>query len=349
MSGSAPAITRQSLVETLQSFKRTSLLRAAFELKVFDALADGPHGAAAIAAAIGADQRAVGVFLGAAAAVGLLESDGVEFALPEGGERFLVSTSREYAGHAARVNVSDWEWDALRDLAGVVRQGGATISPDACAPGFPFWEIFAEQGTFVTRAAAEGMLDALEPWASGRPGARVVDIGCGHALFGLAFAQRYPNSSLVGLDWPNVLPLARKHAERIGVAERVELIEGDAFTVRLPGTYDLVILANLLPMFSERRGTDLLRRLARSLRPDARLALVAFTVGERPPADEHAAHMLSLLMLALTREGKAHPVAAYRRMLAAAGFSAPSVHRVADLPVHVLVAGRARRSPRATS
>ncbi|MFI0515736.1 methyltransferase [Streptomyces sp. WSLK1-5] len=334
----APAVTRQSLLDTLQAFKRTSLLRATVELGVFDALAAGPLDPDRLARAVGADARALRVLLGAAAATGLLVQDGTRFALPPGAAELLVSSSPQYAGHALRINVSDWEWEAMRDLAAVVRKGGTLLAPDATEPGFSYWRDFAADGTFVTRAAAAALAESTRVWADSVPVPRVLDVGCGHALFGLEFARLHPTAVLHALDRPDVLDQARVHAERMGLTDRTHCIEGDAFTVPLEGPYDLVIVANLLPMFPEDQGVALLRRLSGALRPGGRLVTVGFTVDGGPPADEHAAHLLSLLMLVSTPGGEAHSLGTTRRMIAAAGLTEISTRRVDPLPVHVVTA-----------
>ncbi|MFI8931157.1 methyltransferase [Streptomyces sp. NPDC053474] len=335
---SVPTVTRQSLLETLQAFKRTSLLKAAVELGLYDALAAQPLTAEQLARAVGADPRALRVLLGAAAASGLIATDGTRYHLPPGAAELLVSTSPQYAGHAVGVNVSDWEWEAMRDLAAVVRAGGTLLSPDATERDFPYWTRFAADGTFVTRAAAAALVEETRAWAEARRGVRLLDVGCGHALFGLEFARQHPDAVVHGLDWPEVLDQARTHARRMGLADRAAFLAGDAFTAPLAGPYDLVIVANLLPLFPRERAVALLRRLAGVLRPGGRLVTVGFCVNGGPPAEEHAAHLLSLLMLISTPGGEAHSLEATRDMLTAAGYTELAARRVGPLPVHVVSA-----------
>ena len=336
------AITRDTLLDTAQAFKRSSLLKAAIELKLFDTLAAGPLDAAKVAAALGAGPRGIRILLGGLASIGLLDSDGVRFSLPEGADRFLVTTSDEYSGAVVDIATSAWEWDNLRDLAGVIRDGSTRGKPNTETPGFGYWRDFAGQTTFITHASAKTMTQALTPWADGRERLRLLDVGCGHALFGLLFAQAFGQAEVSALDWENVLPFAREQADRLGLADRLTCLPGDAFTVPLNGPYDLVVLANLLLMFSPERSTRLLRRVADVLEPGGRIAIAGFTVSEVLPETERPAHLLSLTMLAGTTGGETHSVESYQRMLQATGFSPASVHRVANLPFHVLVAEKPR-------
>jgi ubiquinone/menaquinone biosynthesis C-methylase UbiE len=157
--------------------------------------------------------------------------------------------------------------------------------------------------------------------------------------------NQYRNGARVwSLDWPNVLPIAERHAKRLGVRDRVELLAGDMFTAPLGGPYDLVMITNVLHHFSEERATKLLRRAAEVLRPDGRLALVGFTVGDESPAIDPLPYLFSILMLVWTSQGEVHSEAAYNRMLADSGFGRPLVHKIADLPLRVLIAQPARSS-----
>src|SRR5579884_3338944 len=140
----APApVTPERLFEMMAGFKYTAVLRAAVELRVFDALADGPLAAAEVAARLDADDRATELLLGALAAVGLLEQreDGTYRAAP-GADELLVTTSPRYCGGITRVASSQGEWEALGRLAETVRRGGpAECGPVAEQDGFDYWEV----------------------------------------------------------------------------------------------------------------------------------------------------------------------------------------------------------------
>jgi C-methyltransferase len=138
-----------------------------------------------------------------------------------------------------------------------------------------------------------------------------------------------------------VLPVARAQAERLGVLDRAEFVAGDMFDATLGGPYDLAVLSQVLHHFSAAKGGQLLERVASCLRPDGRVVVHDFVAGVAPPAAEPAPHLFSVLLTAWTREGEAHTLAAFREMLAAAGFAEPSVHHLPGLPTRALVADRA--------
>ncbi|MFE2096616.1 class I SAM-dependent methyltransferase [Streptomyces sp. PTD9-10] len=326
-------ITRQRLLEMMTAYRSTYLLRTAVELRLFDALADGPADAGEVAATLKSSPRGTRILLRSLVAAGLLDADGERFRLPDGGADLLVTSSPGYAGANVNVASSDWEWDTMKRLGDIVRTGAPLTEETADSPGCGYWVDFAENLTFVTKAGAAFVAETL---GTGR--ADILDVGSGAGLFGYAVAGGDPLSRVWCLDWPNVLDVARKHAERLGLADRTGFIAGDAFSVPLGGPYDVVVVSNLLCQFSKERSSALLHRLSGVLRPGGRMVIAGFTTGDVPPAQAHHAHMLELLMLAWTAGGEVHSPDDYVRMLDACGLVGARVHRRDGLPLRVVVA-----------
>ena len=330
-------LTPPVLADMMQAYKTTGLLQAGIELEVFTALAGGRSSAATVAEKMGVDERPTRLLLNGLAALGLVASDGTDYWLPEGAE-LLVKGSPMYVGDMAKVMASDWEWDAIKRLPEAVRSGGPVVDKHAETPGFGYWEDFAQYAVAVARPMAEKAAEVLRPWASERPTLEILDVACGHGLYGFTLARHQPHARVWSLDWDNVLPIARAHAERMGVADRMREIAGDMFEVELGGPYDVVMITNVLHHFSEARGIDLLRRARGVLKPDGKLMLVGFTVNDGPPIDDPAPHLFSILMLVWTAKGEVHSVAAYDGMLEASSFTPATVTGVPPLPLKILVA-----------
>jgi C-methyltransferase len=331
-------LTKERLFTMMAGYKSTAVLRAAIELGLFDALTAGPLSTVDIAARLGVTERALAPLLASATGIGLLSLQDNGYALPPGAAELLVSTSPGYSGGITRVAASDMEWDALGQLASTIRRGTPVV--DALAPDFPYWVDFATHTTFLTDVLAGVVADALGSLATQRDPLSVLDVGCGHGIFGFTLAQRYPSVRVVAQDWPGVLAVAEQHAKRRGVADRVSYLPGDAYTVDLAGRYDVIVLANVLFHFPPERVAALLRRLAGVLAPDGRLVVAGFTSGDRPPAEEAHAALLGLLMLSTTGGGRMYSTVEYERMLAGAGLVHTEVYTRPKLLPRVIVAGR---------
>jgi len=112
-----------------------------------------------------------------------------------------------------------------------------------------------------------------------REGDRVLDLGSGSGILAIA-AARLGAARAIGIESDaDADPVARRNAERNGVTDRVDFIEGDAGDLApLLGPAD-VVLSNIL----RTANTRLLPAIAAALRPGA---LAVFSGMEEPEADE---------------------------------------------------------------
>ena len=106
------------------------------------------------------------------------------------------------------------------------------------------------------------------------PPNRVLDLGTGTGAAALAVARRWPTASVVGVDLSEAMLAEARRSTPAELSSRVSFEAADA--ARLPygnGSFDLVVLANMIPFFDE---------LARVLAPDGAL-VVAFSRGADTP------------------------------------------------------------------
>jgi hypothetical protein len=106
-----------------------------------------------------------------------------------------------------------------------------------------------------------GLAEALA-----RPGAMMLDVGTGVAAMAVAYAELFPELTVVGLDvLPRVLALGASAVAASRVADRVVLREQDVATLDEEATYALAWLpAPFLPEAALRAGTP---RVARAMAP----------------------------------------------------------------------------------
>jgi release factor glutamine methyltransferase len=173
-------------------------------------------------------------------AVDALEAAGVEtprldaellLAGATGWERARLATEPE-AGVPA---------DAGRRFGEMVRRrlGREPVAYILGRKGFRHIELVVDRRVLIPRPETELLVElAVEPQPR-----RVLDIGTGSGAIALAIADELPECEVVATDTSAAaLEVARGNAERLGLADRVELVEGT-----LPpgaGNFDLVV-ANL--------------------------------------------------------------------------------------------------------
>lgn len=104
-------------------------------------------------------------------------------------------------------------------------------------------EFACDERAIVPRSPiAELILNEFMPWYTGPIPERILDLCCGGGCIGLAAAHyhREVRVDLVDLD-RSALALARENTERLGLAERIEIIQSDLFSSVPERRYDLIL------------------------------------------------------------------------------------------------------------
>lgn len=311
------------------AYQKTAAMQASVDIGLFSALAAGHATAADVAKACNASPKGVRVLCDYWTVNGLLTKSGDRYALTPEAATFLDRKSPAYVGGVLGfVNgpITPF-FDKLTDS---VRRGGYN-GTGSVEPEFEGWVSFAQDMGAMMFPAAQDIAGLLGP-VSGR----VLDVAAGHGFFGIVLAQHNPGLKVVALDWPKVVEVAKRHAAKMGVADRYSAITGDAFTVDLQGPYDVVLLTNLLHHFDAEKCTALLRRLRGALRPGGKLVTLEFIPNEDRVTPPMSA-TFPLVMLATTAAGDAYTFSEFDRMLKAAGFAKNTLHQLEHAPQQVIV------------
>jgi ubiquinone/menaquinone biosynthesis C-methylase UbiE len=119
---------------------------------------------------------------------------------------------------------------------------------------------------------------------------RILDVGCGTGVLGIAAARRWPRAEVDAVDASNgMLAIARREAAGLPPAVGARIRFAHGYADRLPfddGTFDLVLSAFVLQLVPSRARA--LREMRRVLRPGGLLAYVTWLQGEAPFAADAA-------------------------------------------------------------
>ena len=332
----------ERVLDTILAARRTSVVRTAFQLRIFDRITGPGATWAEVAREADLHPRGARVLLNALAALDLIDTDGDVYRLRPGTEDLLVSGCEDYLGPVSLLASSDEEWTALGSLTSSVVRGGSALAENLDTPGFGYledWARQADQGT-NTIALAELTAGAVAKWAEARPSLDLLDVACGPGWYGLEILSRNPHARMWAVDYPNILAHTKRHAVSLGAGERFTAIEGDMFEVRFGGPYDLVLAAAVLHHFDLGQAERLVEKLAAAVRPGGRLVVVVPTVGDGPPAENPLPYLFSVMMLAMTPQGEVHSTGDYERLLARHGFGDQEWHSLPGVPIRVLVTAR---------
>jgi hypothetical protein len=295
------------LWDFLRGATMTKALGIVADLRIVEALADGPRAVDDLARDAGVDADALYRLLRA------LASDGV-FAEEE--PRVFGNTDT-----SALLLHEDWAafahlfggvfYLAVADLDRAARTGAATFPESFGSDFWPWLAAHADERALFDRAMAGGKDRSAERLADleWRDGETVVDVGGGNGTLLVALLRRRPGLRGIVFD----LPETDRDEDALGPA--IEFVAGSFFE-RVP-TGDAYVLSAIIHDWDDERATAILRTIRAAARPGARILVTESVI---PPGNEpEGAKWLDLLMLVLAG-GRERTEAEWRALLEGAGF-----------------------------
>lgn len=297
----------------------------AAELDVAGALRDGPRSIRELAQTCGVNEDALYRLLRLLACKGIFkETDSRVFALTNLARPLLRDSAESVFGMCEMVN-ADFHRDAWKDLRKSVETGRSAIE---IRHGKNLFEHLSENPE-ANRAFNNGMTG----WASQSALAVVeavdfstypvcVDIGGGAGHFLATLLDRYPNTRGILFDQEHVVTGARVEDSRL------EVVAGSFFE-RIPEGGDAYFLKNILHDWDDNVSTQILKRIADAMRPEARLFIVESVV---PEGNEfHPSKLIDLEMLVCTPGGKERTAQEFRNLLRRSGLELVAIHSTAAI------------------
>jgi ubiquinone/menaquinone biosynthesis C-methylase UbiE len=334
MSAPSSQPTPEVIFNAMNAYQRSMTLKGAIDLELFTHIADGATTAAELAKRSSASERGIRILCDYLTIQGFLTKTGQAYGLSPDSAVFLNKKSPAYMGSMAGFLVHEVNLSKYRDVAAVVRNGGALPSPEGhMDPDNPIWVEFAR--SMAPMAAMGGRNLAPMVTNPGAP-AKVLDIAAGHGLYGISVAQFNPAAQIVAVDWKNVLAVALENAAKAGVTDRYQAIAGSAFDVDFGSGFDLALLPNFLHHFDASANIALLKKIRAALKPGGQVATLEFV-----PNDDRITPAMpaafSLIMLASTDHGDAYTFREFDQMFRAAGFGESTLQDMPQSPQRLIL------------
>lgn len=330
----------ERIFTTIQAFHNAFVLKAAIEIDIFTAIAQGSRTAAEIARDTDSAERGMRILCDALTVMGFLEKTGNRYSLVPDSAVFLDISSPAYLGGAFNFLMGAGQWDSFLQLTESFRNGGRKTEHHGGAPEDKMWIDFAQGMVPFVTPPAQAIAGLLKPVLASKPSAKVLDIAAGHGIFGIMVAKQCPNAHIHAVDWANVLEVAKGNAKKHGVSDRHHLIPGNAFDVDCGSGYDAVLLTNFLHHFDVPTNEKLLKKLARTMNPGAELVILEFVPNDDRISPPPAA-MFSVTMLSNTPAGDAYTFAQLSSMCANSGFKNTRLLPLEASPENLVVAQKA--------
>ena len=293
------SVTPEPIMKIAMGFMAAKYLFAATEIGVFDVLARGPASLGELATSTGIPSRTLGIVAAAMVSLGLLEQDGSRYRNSETAEAFLADIPGRL------------------DLRPILRYFDEIV--------YPRWEKFAEairtdqgqpQFSKFTTHQQQMFSAAVEVFSA--PGAvalagsydfrrhhRLLDIAGGTGSFLIAVLQHHDALKGTLFELPGACAVARQRLANEPERSRIDVVEGDVFKDPLPGDHDVVLIANVVHVFSAAHNIELMRKIRAHVMPGTRLLLVDLWT-DHSHSQPSAAALMSGQFLLTSGEGQVY-------------------------------------------
>ena len=309
--------TPERFINAINAYELTEAMNTAIELQIFTAIAEGNTTAATIAKRCEAAERGVRILCDFLTIHGFLVKEGADYLLAPDSALFLNRHSPAYIGAAVDFLLSSRIREGHTRLTEAVRRGETALGEGTLEPENPDWVKFAQAMMPLMHMPAETMAAELR---KGGEVYKILDIAAGHGIFGIAAAKQNPTAHIYAADWKNVLEVAMKNAQAMGLADRYHQLVGSAFETDFGSGYDLVLIANFLHHFDPPSCTTFMRKVHAALKPGGRAA-IAELVPNPDRVTPPTAAAFSMMMLATTPHGDAYTFVELESILRSAGFA----------------------------
>jgi len=145
---------------------------------------------------------------------------------------------------------------------------------------------------------------------------KIVDVGGGDGSLIASILRANPGMKGVLFDLPHVIAGARRRIEAEGLAERCEVVGGDAF-VSVPSGGDAYLLKWIIHDWDDERSVALLKSCHRAMAKNGKLLVVEAII---PSDDTPSFHKFMDLNMLVMTGGRERTEAEYQTLLEAAGF-----------------------------
>ena len=276
----------QHLADLMYAPAYTKICIAALELDVFSNLTD-PKTAEELAKTLGWHVKNTEFLLDTLTGMGFLHKNENIYQNADCSRKYLVRGTERFMGDFMQmyVGLSGYE---QTDLAALVREG-PQAAPEENVSNISFADQFAAMRRAQSGARSYEtvrILNSIPEYASAK---KLLDLGCGSGMLGIAAAKDNPHLDVVVYDTPAMEPGIRESIELSGLQKRVTAIGGDYLSGDIGSEYDIIIAFATLN-FAKHAMEDVMRKLRAVLNPNG----VLITFGD----SIHSSNTLPADMLA---------------------------------------------------
>jgi ubiquinone/menaquinone biosynthesis C-methylase UbiE len=322
-------VTSDRIQDTLYAFMRSQILFTAIDLDLFSQIAAGYDTLPALMEHCHMHQmseRGLRILLNGLVGIGFLNKrENDTYALPRDVAHFLVRESESYMGgmvhHCKRLYEN---WSMLSDAVESGQSVGGAQSLNQLET------YFAElvKGLYVSNYPTARRLADLLGVGEEYCDLNILDVAGGSAVWSIAMLEKDPASRATVIDFPSVIHVAEEFVKHHQLADRFTYWAGDLEEMTFPdAAFDIAVMANICHALGPVSTRRALNKLAKTLKPGGRLAIVDFVPDDRR-SQAGWPLVFSVNMLITTPEGDVFTGTEYTQWLQAAGFQRVTLQEI---------------------
>ncbi|MFN7956455.1 MAG: class I SAM-dependent methyltransferase [bacterium] len=322
------------LIETQIAYSMARTIMAGVKVGIYDAVGRGAATAAEVAAACGSDREATTKLMNALV--------GLRYLRHRNGRYDLTPKARKWLFRDSPHSIADKllfqydEWDIVMRYEEYVTTG-QPLDVHSSLVDPATWERYQRGMRALATISGEEVAARL-PIAAGAT--TMLDIGGSHGYYSICVCRRHAGMRATILDLPEAVEHAAPILAREGMGERVRHRPGNALTDDLgEEAWDVVFLSQLVHHFTDQQNRELVKRIARALKPGGVCVLLDALRPESPEGAGGVGAVLDLFFAATSRSGT-WPVATMQSWMRDAGLTIAAPIHLRSLPGAAMVPGR---------
>lgn len=256
-------------------FMGTQALVAALDIDLFGHLAGKTATVDELASRTHTKAEPLAMLLVTLQSLGLVTRDGERYGNAPASEKYLVPDAPQFFGEYIRLQVGKQIYPhALKIGQGLTGNPAKLYEEMAADPE----EAAAFSHSQHVGSLGPAYLLSRKLNLDGRR--KLLDVAGGSGAFSIKLCESSPDLHATIVDFPAVIPVARRYVSQAGLDERVHYVEDNALDCQWPGDQDIVLMSYLLSAMGKRDLAALFSKAHAALNPGGILVVHDFMVND---------------------------------------------------------------------